>query len=139
VANAERTLRYIGHEHAEPVLRSLAYALLMHEDGNPAERDAPADRSWGDNQELASTIRGDWRTGEVKPEATRDLLAVLRNGNHMDVLADVSQDRTKAARKTLGYLSAGGFVFRAFQIPLSRAAPLVASGSTTTTSPLSTS
>ena len=85
VANGERTLRYVGREHAEPVLRSLAYALLMHEDGNPAQRDAPADRSWRDNQELAGKTRGNWRTGEVKPEATRDLLVVLRSGNHTDV------------------------------------------------------
>src|SRR5262245_12815523 len=31
VANGWRTLRYIGWQHAEPVLRSLAYALLYHE------------------------------------------------------------------------------------------------------------
>jgi hypothetical protein len=78
VANGERTLRYIGREHAEPILRSMAYALLMHEDGNPAERDAAADRSWRDNQKLAGAIRGDWRKGEVKAEATRELLAILR-------------------------------------------------------------
>jgi hypothetical protein len=84
VANGERTLRYIGQGYAEPVLRSLAYALLMHEDGNPAERDAPADRSWRDNQQLAVTIRTEWRAGEVKPEATRDMLAVLRNGDPAD-------------------------------------------------------
>ena len=84
VANGERTLRYIRREHAEPVLRSMAYALLMHEDGNPAERDADADRSWRDNQKRAGMIRGDWRKGEVKAEATRDLLAVLRRETHAD-------------------------------------------------------
>src|SRR5205085_2583975 len=31
VANSLRTLRCIGWQHAEPVLRSLAYAILMHE------------------------------------------------------------------------------------------------------------
>ena len=39
VANSCRTLQCIGWQHAEPVLRSLAYALLMHEGGNPAKRD----------------------------------------------------------------------------------------------------
>src|SRR5947209_11739756 len=53
VANSGRTLQCIGWQHAEPVLRSLAYALLMHEDGNPADRDAPADRPWRRNLELA--------------------------------------------------------------------------------------
>jgi hypothetical protein len=33
VANSWRTLQNIGWQHAEPVLRSLAYALLEHEEG----------------------------------------------------------------------------------------------------------
>ena len=37
VANSFRTLDCIGWHHAEPVLRSLAYALLKHEGGNPAD------------------------------------------------------------------------------------------------------
>src|SRR5262245_21647220 len=44
VANSWRTLQNIGWQHAEPVLRSLAYALQYHEGSNPAERDADADR-----------------------------------------------------------------------------------------------
>ena len=35
VANSWRTLQCIGWQHAEPVLRSLAYALLKHEGGEP--------------------------------------------------------------------------------------------------------
>src|SRR4051794_16920603 len=38
VANSWRTLQTIGWQHAEPVLRSLAYALLKHEGDNPAQR-----------------------------------------------------------------------------------------------------
>ena len=41
VANSCRTLQCIGWQHAEPVLRSLAYALLMHEGGNPARPRRP--------------------------------------------------------------------------------------------------
>ena len=44
VANSYRTLQTIGWRHAEPVLRSLAYALLEHEGDNPAKRDGDADR-----------------------------------------------------------------------------------------------
>ena len=44
VANACRTLQTIGWRHAEPVLRSLAFALLEHEGDNPAKRDADPDR-----------------------------------------------------------------------------------------------
>ena len=46
VANSWRTLQYIGWRYAEPVMRSLAYALLAHEGENPAKRDAAPDRPW---------------------------------------------------------------------------------------------
>ena len=49
VANSWRTLQHIGWQHAEPVLRSLAYALLDHEGENPAKGDAPPDRPWKRN------------------------------------------------------------------------------------------
>src|SRR5262249_22598331 len=39
-ANSGRTLHPTGGRHAEPVLRSLAFACLDHEGGNPADRDA---------------------------------------------------------------------------------------------------
>ncbi|REJ71152.1 MAG: hypothetical protein DWQ29_24105 [Planctomycetota bacterium] len=84
VANSYRTLQCIGREHAEPVLRSLAYALLMHEEGNPAERDAEADRPGRRNQELVGTIRSEWRNGDLDPGGTQELLAVLRSGSNDD-------------------------------------------------------
>src|SRR5262249_38750452 len=49
VANGWRTLQTIGWRHAEPVLRSLAFALLEHEGTNPAQRDADEDRPGRDN------------------------------------------------------------------------------------------
>ena len=42
VANAFRTLEVIGWQHAEPVLRSLAFALLKHDGENPAKDDLDA-------------------------------------------------------------------------------------------------
>ena len=54
-ANAWRTLQTIGWQHAEPVLRSLAYAMVNHNsEPNPATSDLPADRPWRLNNELAS-------------------------------------------------------------------------------------
>ncbi len=51
VANARRTLECMGWQHAEPVLRSLAYALLNHQgEPSPANSDLPADRPWRRNQ-----------------------------------------------------------------------------------------
>ena len=82
VANSYRTLGCIGWQHAEPVLRSLAYALLMHEGGNPADRDAEADRPFRRNQELATRIRPDWRGGTPDRGATEALLQTLRTGSN---------------------------------------------------------
>jgi hypothetical protein len=78
VANSWRCLQDIGWRHAEPVVRSLTFALMQHDGGNPAERDDEADRPWRDNQKRAASIRKDWQTGKVTPEAAKDLLAALR-------------------------------------------------------------
>jgi hypothetical protein len=89
VANSCRTLQCIGWQHAEPVLRSLAYALLMHEDGNPAGRDDPADRPWKNNQKRADRIKEEWAGGKPDPAAATDLLATLRRGSEDDACDQV--------------------------------------------------
>jgi hypothetical protein len=89
VANSCRTLHCIGWQHAEPVLRSLAYALLMHEDGNPGLRDDPADRPWRDNQDRVARIKDDWTGGEHDAAASADLLAALRSGSDDDACEQV--------------------------------------------------
>lgn len=81
VANGQRALAVIGWRHAEPILRSMAYALLMHEGESPAGRDAPADRPWRRNQALAGKIGPKWENRKPSGEATVDLLAVLRRGS----------------------------------------------------------
>jgi hypothetical protein len=81
IANGQRALGLIGWRHAEPVLRSMAYALLAHEGDNPARRDSPADRPWRRNQVLARQIRADWQDGKPDDAATAELLAVLRQGS----------------------------------------------------------
>jgi hypothetical protein len=80
VANSWRTLQTIGWQHAEPVLRSLAYALLEHEGENPAQRDAEQDRPGRTNLERMKKIRADWMTGETSADATREMLTALREG-----------------------------------------------------------
>jgi hypothetical protein len=89
VANSWRTLQCIGWQHAEPVLRSLAYALLMHEDGNPAGRDDPADRPWKHNQERADRIKDEWMGGKPDQSASADLVATLRKGSADDACDQV--------------------------------------------------
>ncbi|HZW32500.1 MAG TPA: twin-arginine translocation signal domain-containing protein [Isosphaeraceae bacterium] len=89
VANSWRTLQCIGWQHAEPILRSLAYALLMHEDGNPAQRDDPADRSWRHNQSRAARIKEGWYAGKPDSAASADLLTTLRKGSEDDACEQV--------------------------------------------------
>ena len=82
VANSWRTLQHIGWQPAEPVLRSLAYALLYHEGDNPAKRDAEPDRPWRRNQARAARIRTDWQQGKPSVEASAELLTTLRAGSN---------------------------------------------------------
>ena len=81
VANSFRTLQCIGPQHAEPVLRSLTYALLMYEDGNPAENDFAADLPYRSNIKRLTDIRPEWRDGHVDRAATEELLATLRTAS----------------------------------------------------------
>jgi hypothetical protein len=86
VSNSWRTLQCIGWQHAEPVLRSLAYALLNSEgDGNPSQKDEPADRPWKENTERASRIPDGWLAGKPNDGATADLLASLRENSAGEV------------------------------------------------------
>ena len=79
VSNAWRTLQCIGWQHAEPVLRSLAYAMLNHRgESNPAQSDHEADRPWRENQSRAAKLRDDWLDGKVDSGATAEMLAALR-------------------------------------------------------------
>ena len=82
VANSWRTLQHIGWQHAEPVLRSLAYALLYHEGDNPAKRDGEPDRPWRRNQARAARIRTDWQQGKPSVEDSAELLTTLREGSN---------------------------------------------------------
>ena len=89
VANSWRTLQCIGWRHAEPIVRSLAYALLNHEGSNPSKRDDEADRPWRENVPLAAQFRANWLDGRVDGKATTQMLAVLRKGNYQDASREV--------------------------------------------------
>jgi hypothetical protein len=82
VANSWRTLDLIGWQHAEPVLRSLAYALLAHEgDSNPAKNDHKADRPGRRNAELVKKFPETWLDGKRDDAATREMLVTLRDAS----------------------------------------------------------
>jgi hypothetical protein len=82
VANSWRTLRAIGWQHAEPVLRSLALGLLDRgADQNPAKADLSADRPWRVNRSAVAKIRADWLEGKPSDAATTELLETLRHAS----------------------------------------------------------
>jgi len=80
VANSYRTLQVIGYEHAEPVLRSLAYALLEHKDGNPSKNDHAADRPFRRNVELVKKLKTDGTGGKYDNVAFDIAHLALRDG-----------------------------------------------------------
>ena len=82
VANSYRTLQCIGWHHAEPILRSLAYALQNHQgQPNPADNDLDADRPWRQNLQRAEQIREHWQTGSLDDQSTRELITTFRTGD----------------------------------------------------------
>jgi hypothetical protein len=81
VANAWRTLQTIGWRHAEPILRSLTFAILEHEGTNPAKRDADQDRPGRENLQRVTKLRKHWTTGKASSEATSEFLATLRTAS----------------------------------------------------------
>ncbi|MGL4550424.1 MAG: hypothetical protein ACRC33_04490, partial [Gemmataceae bacterium] len=95
VANGFRTIQTIGWRHAEPFLRSLAYALLEHEGGNPAKRDAEPDRPGRENLKRAAELAKLPPGGKRTPEAAADLMATLRGANALDAAARAGEMLTK--------------------------------------------
>jgi hypothetical protein len=79
LSNAFRTLQTIGWDYAEPVMRSLVYAMLNHNgEPNPADGDLDADRPGRVNRELQSRIPEQWLSNHRPDDAaTGDLVRAL--------------------------------------------------------------
>ena len=111
VVNSWRTLQTIGWHHAEPVLRSLAFALLDHEAGNPAKKDAPADRPGRRNREALKKIRADWLVGKPDQGATMELVKTLRAADAdaaCDKVIELLNRGVSVESVWSGYLQFGG-------------------------------
>ena len=92
LANGWRTLQTIGWGHSEPVLRSLAYAMLNHNgEPNPASSDLEPDRAWKKNLELAAKFRDGWESGLPTHAASDELLKILRTGSAEDAPTRVTE------------------------------------------------
>ena len=86
-AQSWRTLQAIGWQHAEPVLRSLAFGLLdLHGDS----RHVPIG-PYEANLENAAKLRADWTTGKADPAATRGLLETIRQATAEEAAAEAAR------------------------------------------------
>ena len=82
LANAWRTLNTIGWQHAEPILRSLAYAMLNHSgEPNPATSDLEPDRPWRHNDMLVKKLDAAWRDGQTNDDATLESIKMFREAD----------------------------------------------------------
>jgi hypothetical protein len=129
VANSWRTLQNIGWQHAEPVLRSLAYALLEHQGDNPAQGDAAPDRPGRHNRELAAKIHSDWLTGKSDAVATTDMLRALRQAN----AAEAAEKAVELLNHEVSPTSVWDGIFQAAAELLMREPGIVALHSVTST------
>jgi hypothetical protein len=127
-ANARRTLGVIGwREHAEPILRSLVYAMLATENRDP-KADAPADRPGRVNRERAREVRPDWQDGKPDAAAATELLAMFREAS----ADDASKRVVERLNKGLAPQSAWDAVFGASGEMLMRRPGIVSLHSLTT-------
>ena len=91
-AQSWRTLQAIGWQHAEPVLRSLAFGLL---DLQGDSRTAPVG-PYEANLENASKIRDDWQVGKPDAAATQ---ALLRSAPPGEARGRLGRGRQAAERR----------------------------------------
>ncbi len=92
VANAYRTLQCIGWRYAEPVLRSLSYALLNHNgEPNPSQSELSADAAWRMTQDKLSAVSSRWEGGRVDSGATLTHLDTLRTASPTEAVAATVQ------------------------------------------------
>jgi hypothetical protein len=95
VAGAFRTLEIIGWQHAEPVMRSLSYALLNHKgDPNPANNDLAADRAGRLNWERISSTPHSSQMLVSSPEFVEEWIAAARSESP-DALGELTQAAMK--------------------------------------------
>ena len=88
ISNSFRTLEAIGWQHAEPVLRSLTYAILDRNGTkeNPAKADLPVDRPCRKSLERLKEIKGGWLDGKPDSGATADLFKMVRQSSAVDMI-----------------------------------------------------
>jgi hypothetical protein len=88
-ANACRTLHAIGWQYAEPVLRSLVLAQLDFKRDQKLNGYALADQCYEGNLKRAKSMPR-WESGPADPQATRSIVATIRQATPDEACADVA-------------------------------------------------
>jgi len=91
VSNSFRALEVIGWQHAEPVLRSLTYAILKHDGKNPAKEDLEPDRPGRANAQRAKQLPNPWAGGKPALGGDGSLLRDLRTATPDDIAEGVAK------------------------------------------------
>ncbi len=95
LANSWRALQVMGWQYAEPVMRSLAFALLNHRgEGNPSTHDHQVDRPWRENSPKADQIPATWLGGVADDGVPPRLWESFREGTP-EAASNVALDALK--------------------------------------------
>jgi hypothetical protein len=90
-SNAFRALEVIGWQHAEPVLRSLTYAILKQDGTNPSKADLEPDRPGRANAERVKKLPNPWAGGKSMPGTAGGLVRDLRTASSDDIAEGVAK------------------------------------------------
>ncbi|TWU26174.1 hypothetical protein Pla52o_00260 [Novipirellula galeiformis] len=130
LSNAFRTLQTIGWEYAEPVMRSLVYAMLNHNgEPNPGTSDLEADRPGRVNREQSAKLTASLIGGVVDDVATRDLVRTLHDCSPTEASDQVAE----LLRRNVSVQSVWDAMFAAAGELLMRQRGIVSLHSVTTT------
>lgn len=92
VANGFRTLQCIGWRYAEPVLRSLTYAMLNHNgEPNPATSDLAPDAACRTTEKIIGQFDDQWNSGKIDSAVSLDLLSSLREMTPEQAVAETAE------------------------------------------------
>jgi hypothetical protein len=99
VANAERTLRVIGWQHAEPVLRSIVLALLDFGKDQQVNGYAFADQCYAANLKRQNAFQklrdGNWAAKSADAEVTRAIVKEIRTAKPEEACSAVNERLSK--------------------------------------------
>lgn len=89
VANSYRTLKVIGEQHAEGVLRPLARTMVVYNGDRKPTGDDRVLLPWTQNKKHVAALKPGWQQGRRDDKMTRELLGMLRQASADEASAHV--------------------------------------------------